>query len=132
MVYICCFFIIPYVAMAEEDTTGADGAGTIVIGVSGYKYCLSNKTMNWWNAVAWCDAMGKRLIDLNTDCGCNGTVKCEGYCPEIGNTSTESICTWTTRADSDHSITGVWLNNYNGLFNGWMSRERTGAVALCK
>ena len=47
LLVFCCFFIIPYVAMAEEDTTCADGAGTIVIGVSGYKYCLSNKTMNW-------------------------------------------------------------------------------------
>ena len=123
------------VAMAEGETTVetcAGGGGTLVTGKSGYKYCKSNKTMNWWNAVAWCDAIGKRLIDLNTDCGCNGTVKCEGYCPEIGNTATERICTWTTRADSDHSITGVFLNNYNGLFNGWMSRGGTGAVALCK
>ena len=136
LILTCGILMMSSVAMAEGETTVetcAGGGGTLVTGKSGYKYCKSNKAMNWWNAVAWCDAMGKRLIDLNTDCGCNGTVKCEEYCPEIGNTSTEGICAWTTRADNAETITGVWLNNYNGSFNRWIRREFVGNIyALCK
>ena len=135
LILTCGILMMSSVAMAEGETTVetcANGAGTLVTGKSGYKYCKSNETMNWWNAVAWCDAIGKRLIDLNTDCGCSGTVRCDGYCPEIGNTATERICTWTTRADRTDSITGVFLNHSHGIFNRGMLRGGTGAVALCK
>ena len=128
----CGILMMSSVAMGNE-TSCAGGSGTLVTGKSGYKYCKSNKGMNFWNAYAWCDAMRKRLIDLNKDCGCNGTVKCEGYCPEIGNTSTEYHFAWTTRSDNAESMTSVNMSNYNGIFNRGVKREREGNIyALCK
>ena len=72
------------VARADDTVeTCANGAGTVKVGaVSGDKYCRSNKSMNWWNAMAWCDGMGKQLIDLNTDCYRNGTTS-RWNCPEM-------------------------------------------------
>ena len=59
-------------ALADDTTateTCANGAGTVITGaVSGHKYCKSNNAMNWWNANAWCDGMGRRLFDVNSDC----------------------------------------------------------------
>ena len=75
------------VAFADDVAieTCADGAGKVVVGVSGHKYCKSNNTMNWWNAVSWCDALGRRLFDLS-GCSCgNTTADCRGKCPELVN-----------------------------------------------
>lgn len=57
---LCCsVLMVSHVVMAD-DATCAGGSGTIITGViSGRKYCKSNKSMNWWNSYAWCDAMGK-------------------------------------------------------------------------
>lgn len=83
---LCSLLMISPTLMAEDTTveTCANGAGTIVTGViTGTKYCRSNSDMSWWNANAWCDAQGKRLIDLNIDCGCDWSKNCTGKCPEF-------------------------------------------------
>ena len=85
LMFTCFSIMIPTTIIAEETTqTCANGAGTIVIGaITGHKYCKSNVKMNWWNAVSWCDAQGRRLFNLN-DCGCSDTIaNCAQNCPEV-------------------------------------------------
>ena len=86
ILFLCSLLMISPTLMAEDTTVEscANGAGTIITGViTGTKYCWSNSDMNWWNANAWCDAQGKRLIDLNIDCGCDWSTNCNGRCPEF-------------------------------------------------
>lgn len=102
---MCGVLMMSSVVFAEDTVeTCANGAGVVITGaVTGYKYCKSNQQMNWWNAYAWCDAIGKRLFDLN-DCGCSGTTNCNGKCPELlAEASTGRI--WTIN---------VYLNSYSG------------------
>ena len=54
------------VALAE---TCANGHGTLIIGNDGVsKYCMSQVTMNWWSAFAWCDAAKGKLLNVTTEC----------------------------------------------------------------
>ena len=88
------------IVMADDTIeTCANGMGTVIVGtVSGYKYCRANKGMNWWNAYAWCDAIGKKLFTLE-DCQCSDTISnCAGLgsvnardhlCPELMNAGNE-------------------------------------------
>lgn len=84
LMLICGIALVSSAVIADEAVeTCANGAGKIVTGaVTGHKYCMSNKNMNWWNAYAWCDAQGRRLFSLD-DCGCDGSTNCNGTCPEL-------------------------------------------------
>ena len=81
------------------DTPCANGAGVIVNGsVTGKTYCKSNAYgMTWWNAYAWCDAIGMQMIDAS-DCLCSGgTMDCtKKQCPEFTSTSNLNTTFWTT------------------------------------
>ena len=83
---VSIFFMMASVVLADDAIeTCANGAGRIVTGkITGNKYCMSETKMNWWNAVAWCDGQGKRLVSLD-DCGCSDTTaNCAGSnCPEL-------------------------------------------------
>ena len=78
--------------IAADETTltksCANGAGTIVTGaISGHEYCLSNNDrMVWWDAYAWCDALGRQLFKLE-DCRCSVDTNCLGRCPEMNGVS---------------------------------------------
>ena len=90
----CGMLFIASVSIAE---TCADGSGMVIEGkVTGHKYCVSNKPFNWWNANAWCDALGRRLFE-RSDCACgNTTADCtNNMCPE--------------------------LNNFSNFYTGWMA-----------
>lgn len=125
--------VVSSIAIAEETTTPetcADGAGTVVVGaVTEHKYCRSNNMMNWWNAMAWCDGMGKQLIDLNTDCYRNGTTS-RWNCPEMVG----CVSTWIwTRSPSGSKIVLI-----DGVGNAGYSSDKTSTtagseiLALCK
>ena len=91
LILMCGVVMISSVAFAEDAVeTCAGGAGTVVVGaVTGHKYCHGKKKMDWWNAYAWCDAMGRRLFDIS-DCACgNVTADCDNrMCPELVGVST--------------------------------------------
>ena len=125
----CGVLMISSVVIAEEetvDTTCAGGAGTILMGKSGYKYCMSKNQMNWWNAVAWCDGLKdksgatKRLFDLKRDCACSETTaNCASKtCSELAGVSSSSV--WTvTPASGDVAYrvdlsSGTIYNHYAG------------------
>ena len=106
---LCSLLMISPTLMAEDTTTEtcANGAGTIIAGaVTGTKYCMSNTNMNWWNAVSWCDALGKELLDLNTDCGCPNTQSCSLACPEV-NWQKEMGLIWLKNVKSESTAYAV-------------------------
>ena len=88
LILTCFGLMISTASMAEDISTPtetcADGAGTIVTGsVSGHKYCKSNAMMNWWNAHAWRDGLGRRLFSLD-ECTCSDTTSdCYGKCSDL-------------------------------------------------
>ena len=47
--------------------------------------------MDWWNAVAWCDGLGKRLVDLSVDCGFTST---SNKCPNLSRVG-DGTYVWT-------------------------------------
>ena len=97
LILLTAILLTSTVTLAEDTTTTetcANGAGIVIEGAvadangNKHKYCISNKTMNWWNAVSWCDAMGRKLFDrANCACG-NTTADCAGsMCPELKGVS---------------------------------------------
>lgn len=91
---VTCIILTLSLQTFADDTTSepcANGAGTVFIGkVTGHKYCLSNNSMNWWNAYSWCDGMGKQLINLN-DCATTTS----GKCPEMVGIHAGHQMLWT-------------------------------------
>ena len=60
-----CVLGISYHGFAQETSTEtcANGAGEVITGyITGTKYCISKTRIDWWNANAWCDALGKHRI----------------------------------------------------------------------
>ena len=53
--------------MLEQEC--ANGAGHVFKGKYEGEFCISKQSMTWWNAHAWCDAQGMRMIELSDkDC----------------------------------------------------------------
>lgn len=101
---ICTVLVMASVALAD-DATCANGAGIVIEGkVSGHKYCKkSTGGGNWWNAYAWCDALGRRLIERR-DCACGDiTPNClNNKCPEFDSIANVS---WSWMADTPTAST---------------------------
>lgn len=135
LLLICGILMISLSAPAEDATeTCANGAGVIKNGViTSHKYCMSNKTMNWWNAVSWCDGLGMSLFDLKKDCACSDTMAdCYDYkCPEIYQIhSQHQIWTATTGCTN-----GSYFYNFGwgyGRCNKNNRGDSGGGYALCK
>ena len=134
---ICGVLLISTVATAEDTTveTCANGAGTVFVGqVTKHKYCVSNKSMNWWNAVAWCDGMGRRMFD-RSDCACSGTVSdCRSKCPELIPVDGDKwVNQWAWTASAASSSGNYHIHLSNGNFDGGGNRHRSNYAnkALC-
>ena len=134
-ILMCGMVMMSCVVFAEDITTEtcADGAGTVIIGaVSGHKYCKSNKGMNWWNAMAWCDGIGRRLFE-RSDCACSATVSdCREKCPELTGASNTNDLVWTATPYTDINayfislLSGAYSTHYEGRKGG------RGLFALCR
>ncbi len=137
LMIICGILMMSSVVLAEDTTaeTCADGAGTVVIGaVSGHKYCKSKIGMNWWNAVSWCDGIGRKLFSLD-DCACsNATANCNWIdnngnettlkgCPEMNKQQGVAI-SWTRTASSSYQSYRV------GLQSGYVDSQNRGNTIL--
>ena len=140
LILTCGILVISFGVLAEE-TTCANGAGTIVEGVvTGHKYCKSNITMDWWNAMTWCDGLkddvggSRRLFNIGIDCKCSATTTiCSNKkCPElvgIWNNGT----TWTVTPHSSTHAYFVHLST-GGIDNGTygLAHANGNFFALCK
>ena len=119
-------------SVAEDIAeTCANGGGAVLVGVvSGHKYCKSKNAMNWWNAVAWCDALSRRLIDVNKDCVSkiiDGDIKCSDV---IGS---GSQYVWTMNVGSGGRVYELYLSS--GRIGGPITANPGGygaKYALCK
>ena len=126
------------------DTPCANGAGVIVNGsVTGKTYCKSNAWgMTWWNAYAWCDALGMQMFSL-ADCACSDTAAdCAGTsmgknangkkCPEVAGWIEADSWVWTSTSSSSEANYLVHINSNNDITahsrNNW---GRYGVFALC-
>ena len=132
---ICTLFILPSIAFAEE--TCANGAGKIIMGdINQKKYCLSNKTMDFWNAYAWCDAQGTSLVDL-TDCSCSNTAAdcANNQCPNFVSAPYGYREVWTSAPHDTNKVKRIIMATHlsNGSVGQW-NKDSSGAgmYALCK
>lgn len=141
LMIVCGVLMMFSVAFADDTVseTCADGAGTVVVGaVTGHKYCKSKIGMNWWNAVSWCDGMGRKLFSLD-DCGCSNAVSdcTDGayrLCPELKKAAQSNTWVWSKN---------VPIKNTTEAHNIWVPITRVqtisrsnanagGNMALCK
>ena len=125
----CLSIMISTVAIAEETAeTCANGAGTVITGaVTGHKYCQSNTSMDWWNAIAWCDALGRKLFSMD-DCTYNST---STSCPELTEVG-DSIYVWTTTPKSSTTNYNVRLSTGSIHYGNNALRKNSTFFALCK
>ena len=117
-----------------ENLTGekcANGSGVVVAGAIKGKYCINKgKAMNWWNAYAWCDAIGMKLIDIAEDCACSDTTAdCDNLkCPNFSNVVDALLWTSTTpNAKGAYVVHGTGTN----FWTDNRSRDNQ-PVAACK
>ncbi|MBR6675563.1 MAG: hypothetical protein IKL32_06585 [Alphaproteobacteria bacterium] len=101
---LTCGLIIFSVSTLAEETIKrpcANGAGEIIEGtITKTPYCISNNSMNWWNAYAWCDSLNMRLFDMNKDCAFQSDSS--DRCPNLtGITSTSGYYVWTQTVCAD-------------------------------
>ena len=100
--------------------------GTIVAG-----FCISNVTMNWWSAQAWCQVNGSRLATIYEMCpnwDGNG-----GYCLELKGTGSRNA--WSATAiGSDNTVTVELSDGYLRAGSTMGRRNGSGGdnVAVCR
>ena len=111
-------------AFAEAKCEGGDPFE----GVSdGHEYCISQKTMLWWAAFAWCQQQGRHLASLQEACGnlygATGNAACGNF---IKSGVTGKMC-WTANRYSH--LRSYLVSTGTGNIN---SRDRIeGFYALC-
>ena len=128
LILLTAIFLTSTVTLAEDTTTTetcANGAGIVIEGAvadangNKHKYCKSKNTMNWWNAVSWCDAQGRRLFNLD-DCGCSWELNCQNKCPEL----LLNVDQWIWTATPNGSSLAYIVTLSSGYFHG--NRTRNG------
>lgn len=129
-VLVCCFLLVSPASKAEiTDTPCANGSGVIVKGNVEGTYCLGKVWLNYWNAVAWCDAIGMQLAD-RTDCICTSATDCSNNkCPNFAGMLSSSEGWWSNTPSSEQN---QWSFNTNGgsHFVSWA--RNYSAYPLCK
>jgi len=107
LLLILCLLSAPVWA---EDCAG--GAGTIIAGLNGKRYCLSNIRMNWYSAFSWCEAAGGHLASLNEACQYNGAAVVGEACSNKPNIFSVDYA-WLSSVQSNNSakVLQNWQNN---------------------
>lgn len=127
---LTCGLIIFSVSTLAEETMKrpcANGAGEIIEGIiTKTPYCVSNNSMNWWNAYAWCDSLNMRLFDMNKDCASTTT---SGYCPNLTGINTVSGYVWgqTVCESEGHNIIRALQSGHTAC----VTRDFAPYKALC-
>ena len=109
--------VLPSVALAACE------GGEEITGKNGQKYCVSNQTMNWWSAFAWCKANGLHLATL--DEACNNQAWSSG-CPNIN----VGINKWAWTAIASGDSAAYYVHLYNGGVST-STRTNNSGYAFC-
>ena len=71
-------FTILCLWMSTNGYASSCAEGTEITGVNGHVYCKSNIVVNWYSALAWCDAHGRTLATMEQLCDIDETQKWDG------------------------------------------------------
>ena len=102
-------------AYAEGKCEGGDpfeGAN------DGHEYCISQKTMTWWAAFAWCQHQGRHLVSLQEVCeGWHGATG-DGACGNLIKSGVKAKDCWTASPSYPHDAYSVnagtgYIYNYH-------------------
>ena len=105
IIALCIPFMVQAQTVTETDIPCADGEGIIVKGAIKGEYCYIKKDMDWWNATAYCDALGMQLPELSEDCGCSVSgASCE-------NKSCPNFSGWNTTISQGIGGGYMWFQN---------------------
>ena len=129
LTFICCLMMSHVVfALGETGEKCANGAGSVIEGHNGQKYCRGITHIDWWNATTWCRANGMELINLSEDCNCPTDI-CTTTCPNwVGYNWGGAV--WTSISYNQSTAFAVYLNQNGGVGQ----RKKTmayGAAPLC-
>lgn len=121
----------------KEFDSCANGGGAIIVGaVNKQKYCISHNIMNWWNAVAWCDAMGKKLVPFNQEECDTSAEPIHKTCPNFfGIDSPYGYRVWTSTPFGNDSAYRIGINyeSYDTHLRGKVGASAADITrALCK
>ena len=88
------------------------------------KYCLSEHTMNWYSAYAWCEAQGLNMIDLNSVCGVGGWSTCSALILTADEQSEAG-----TNSTFINGINWVWSKDSHTASKPWSVQLVTGGIS---
>ncbi len=114
-----------FLIMFSSFPVWAECLGTQKTGADGYQYCRSNVSMNWWSAIAWCEATGMQLISLDRCNGRNGDITGDNSCPNFKG----KVSSFLT--SSTPSYNKVYAINSSGEVSQ-MDRTYGSYYALCE
>ena len=131
---ICLIVMISVCVKAEEQTfekrcTSANGV--VVAGKNGKVYCKSNRYMNWWTALGWCQAIGMVPFENPNDCRCIGEncPETASGCPNLTGVGAGTVWTGTPfNGNPGYSIT---INLGNGNVGAHHNSADYPDLALC-
>lgn len=101
---------------------------------NGMEFCVSNKAMNWWSAITWCEAHGGKLASFASLCP-NTVLRDDRYtvaCYNIANIRSNSLSNrFHTRTTQGLSASQNWIVVPNGVV-GPHNRKGEDHTAICE
>ena len=127
-------FVLLVCSLSGQAATCANGQGNEVVGINGTKYCMSPIQMNWWSAMAWCDAAGLKTIDPNTECSCDGFEGCDTTlrCPNFNTNQHNYVWTKVTSGSSSTKNGGAYIIRLNGNLGSQTKNLHYDVNAICR
>ena len=95
---------------------------------NGRRFCISNQTMNWWSAMAWCKANGMQLVSDTSICpGTAYGARCANW-RHINGTGGSGLSVWTRVPQTTTTARAIF-----GLDANFTNRDyTTGIYAACE
>ena len=111
-----------------------DAGGMEIKGNNGTVYCKSNRTMNWWTAMAWCEKIGKTPFSYPKDCACETSdgIPCPettAGCPNLAGVGGDENIWTSTPFDTSYAY-NVNLSSGNSVYTN-ATRVSSLYYALC-
>jgi len=109
--------------------------GTEYTGNNGHVYCASNQNAaNWYSALAWCEAQGRRVPTINELCDYNGSIWGSNVtnCPNLAGVPDAGY--YGRAFCSSNSVAGDETKIYSvdrGAVDQWYEKTAGGCRAVC-